>query len=245
MSNAKPSISACFPAYNEGGTVYAVVRDAHAILSSVCDDFEIVVCNDGSKDDTLAELRRLEAELPQLRLLDNGVNRGLAFTFARLYAEARKDLVFLNATDGQWRNSILREMVPLAADHDIVVTVRREKHYGHFRSLVSGLYNGLPRLAFGVRTRDAGGVKLIARKYLYVGRLVSRSPFADAERLIRAVRDGARVAYVPVEVRRREAGKSNAMRFSVLLACGRDFLRLWHELVVARRLRRRAGGGGA
>ncbi|WP_404420867.1 glycosyltransferase family 2 protein [Nibricoccus sp. IMCC34717] len=236
MSN-QPSISICFPAFNEGKTVYNVVADACTIVEKLCKDFEVLVCNDGSTDETLQELERLQRDYPKVRILNNIGNRGLAFTFTRLYNEACKDFVFLNATDGQWPNRILQEMVPLTSSADIVVSVRIDKHYPIIRRVISGIYNTMPRVLFGVDPKDAGGVKLIARRYLYQGEIISKSPFADAERIIRAVRSGARVAYIPVATRPRSTGKSNAIKVLVLARCFIDLFRVYIRLVVFGRWR--------
>lgn len=230
MPSRAPTISICFPAYNEEKTVYAVVEDAYHLAQKLTDDFEIVICNDGSRDRTLDELKRLQEAYPAIRIIHNGVNRGLAYTFARLYDAAEKDYVFLNATDGQWPNSILADMITCVPAQDIVVSVRRSKHYTASRAIISFLYNSIPILLFGVAPKDAGGVKLIARRFVYQGQIISKSPFADAERIIRAKKDGARIVYIPVDVRPRETGKSNAIKPRVLWQCFLDLFRVFFRL---------------
>ena len=51
-SPSKPSISAFFPAYNDGGTIGSMVVMAVRTLREVTDDFEVIVVNDGSRDYT-------------------------------------------------------------------------------------------------------------------------------------------------------------------------------------------------
>ena len=47
-----PSVSVCFPAYNEEATIRDVIEEAHDLLSASGIDYEIIVCNDGSSDAT-------------------------------------------------------------------------------------------------------------------------------------------------------------------------------------------------
>ena len=46
------SVSVCFPAYNEESTIRDVLQEAHELLSASELDYEILVCNDGSADNT-------------------------------------------------------------------------------------------------------------------------------------------------------------------------------------------------
>src|SRR5205809_392085 len=96
-----PSVSICFPAYNEEGTVRDVLLHAHEILSKSNLDYEVLVCDDGSKDSTPAILDELGAKLPRFRIFHNPRNLGIRDTFEFLYSQARKEFVFLNSTDGQ------------------------------------------------------------------------------------------------------------------------------------------------
>jgi hypothetical protein len=81
-----------------------------------------------------------------------------------------------------------------------------------------------------VRTYDAGAVKLVRRDLIQRFPLVSRSPFSEAERLIRASRAGYRIAEHPVDTNPRSAGKARGVSFrQVRLAVG-DVFRVWRLL---------------
>ena len=97
-------LSVVIPAHNEEGCIEGTVRALEAELRAQGIAHEILVVNDGSTDGTEAILRRLQAELPALRWVNNAppngfglaVRRGLdAFTgdavaeFRRLAEEAR------------------------------------------------------------------------------------------------------------------------------------------------------------
>jgi glycosyltransferase involved in cell wall biosynthesis len=135
-----PSVSVCFPAYNEEATVGDVLREAHELLAGSGIDYEILVCDDGSRDRTRAIIEDLVARIPRLRVLAHPRNLGIRATFEHLYAEATKDFVFLNSTDRQWKTALLLQMLPLTSDWDIVVASRRRKPYGIARHVVSSRY---------------------------------------------------------------------------------------------------------
>ena len=230
LSEGAPSVSVCFPAYGEEATIAAVLEDASAMLAASGLDYEILICDDGSRDRTLAIARELEPRLPHLRVLSNPKNLGIRATFERLYAEARKDLVFLNSTDGQWPTRVLFELLPRIGEYDIVIASRREKHYGLSRRIVSSVFNRIPELLFGVRTHDAGAVKLVRREIIERLPLLSRSPFTEAERLIRASRAGYRVGAIDVDVAPRRFGRARGVAAGTLCLALGDVARVWWSL---------------
>src|SRR4029077_20160356 len=116
-----PSVSVCFPAYNEEATIEQVLNEAHQLLASSELDYEILVCDDGSRDRTGRIIDEVAARLPRIRPLRNPRNLGIGPTFERLYRESSKDLVFLNSTDQQWETRVLFDLLPRTSSLDIVI----------------------------------------------------------------------------------------------------------------------------
>src|SRR5262245_29859926 len=69
MSTKRPSISAFFPAYNDGGTIGSLVVTALATLAELTDDYEVIVVENGSIDYTVEVLRELERQYDHFRAL--------------------------------------------------------------------------------------------------------------------------------------------------------------------------------
>lgn len=225
-----PSISVCFPAYNEEKTIGEVLREAHHLLSGSGIDYEILVCNDGSGDGTLKIIESVAAEIPRLRIINHTRNEGIRATFEHLYREASKEFVFLNSTDRQWKTEILFDLLPMTAEWDVIIASRRDKNYSLMREIVSGGFNLIPQVLFGVRTYDAGAVKLVRREIIERFPIVSRSPFSEAERLIRAARAGYRITEYPVETFDRKAGRARGVSLRLVLEALRDVVRVWMRL---------------
>lgn len=227
---ARRSLSVCLPAYNEERTVGGVVEEADSLLARTDLDYEILVCDDGSTDRTGAIVEAVAAGRPRVRVLRHARNEGIRATFEHLYREASRELVFLNATDRQWDTAVVLDMLPLAEDWDIVVASRRIKPYSPPRQLVSWAFNLVPPLLFGVRTVDAGAVKLVRREVIVRLPIVSRSPFSEAERLIRAQRAGYRITQMPVEGVRRMDGRGRGASARLVLTAAADVVRVWLAL---------------
>ena len=69
MSTKRPSISAFFPAYNDGGTIGSVAVTALTTLAELTDDYEVIVVENGSTDYTVEVLRELERQYDHFRAL--------------------------------------------------------------------------------------------------------------------------------------------------------------------------------
>jgi glycosyltransferase involved in cell wall biosynthesis len=225
-----PSVSVCFPAYNEEETVAGVLEQAHELLAPSGLDYEILVCNDGSTDRTRAIIDGLAGRIARLRVLHHEHNLGIHSTFEHLYSEASKEFVFLNSTDQQWDTRILFDLLPLATHWDVMIASRKHKHYGIVREFVSWTFNAIPLILFGVRTVDAGAVKLMRREIVERFPVVSRSAFSEAERLIRAARAGYLITSHPVSVAERQAGKAKGVSFTAVVEALKDVARVWWSL---------------
>jgi len=233
--NGKPSLSFCLAAYNEEDNVTAAVEEAVAVGRAGCYDCEVLVCDDGSTDRTAEIVQELALKHPEVRLIQHERNRGIIDTFETLYRHASKDYCFTNATDLQVPMHAVELLLPLLARCDIVAGCRRDKYYGFWRQIVSGLFNLLPVLLFRTRTYDAGTVKLWPRALVQSQRWVSRSPFREAERLIRATRAGHRILQVPIPHYPRRAGESHGAHASLVLAAAVDVVRTWVDIFIFRR----------
>ena len=149
-------------------------------------------------------------------MLTHQTNQGIYASFRDLFRSARGTHVYLTASDGQWPASNLAKMFGTLEDGaDLVVGVRsnRNQVYSAMRRVISFLFNLLPRMFFGVKTSDAGSIKLGIREVFNFG-LISRSPFVEAERIIQAQSRGYRVAFVPIEFLSRTAGKERGRKLA-------------------------------
>ena len=225
-----PSVSVCFPAYNEALTLRSVLHDARTFLTESGIDCEILICDDGSTDETPEIIRAAAAADPRIRAWRHERNRGIFVTFEELYARAVKEFVFLNSTDEQWDTRILLDLLPLTASADIVIASRRNKHYPPVRRVVSWFFNRLPGWLLGAGHHDFGAVKLMRREIITRCPLVSRSPFSEAERLVRARQLGYRIVDHPVDTRPRRGTRGRGVNWQLVRGAVVDLLRVWAAL---------------
>ncbi len=217
--------------YNEQDAVETVVREAVEELGRLTDDWEVLVVNDASTDRTREILEGLQREIRRLRVVHHPYRIGFRGYQLSLIVNAGKDYVYQVSADGEFRMHEMRRMLPLLEDGaDIVIGVRRDKRYGGYRSAVSKAFNGLVKKLFGEDLEDAGSVRMVRRApYLRI-RVISRSAFINAEKLIRASRRGLRIEKVTVERYPRLGGRPKGGRPTVVMRAFVDLWRVWFDL---------------
>ena len=236
FSQARPTASALkllsvvMPAYNEEASIERVILEHVACLERRRDlvpAWEIVCVDDGSRDRTADVLRALNEREPRVQVVRHETNKGIYAAFTRCYREARGTHIYATGSDGQWPAENLEPMLEhLLAGADLVVGVRnnRREVYTVARRILSFGFNMLPRVLFGVTVQDAGSVKL-GRREIFLFDLTSTSPFFEAERIIRASREGYQIDFVPIRFMVRSGGKASGSSWKNIRASVRDLFR--------------------
>jgi glycosyltransferase involved in cell wall biosynthesis len=223
-------LSVVMAAYDEEAAIEAVILDHVRMLEGLgsrIQQWEVVCVDDASRDRTFEILLALSGREPRVRVVRNPTNLGIHGAYARCYREARGTHVFFTGSDGQWPPENLLPMLDrLLAGADLVVGVRgnRRQVYTIRRRIVSYCFNALPRILFGVTILDAGSVKIGIRE-IFQFDLISKSPYSDAERIIKAARKGYRIGFVPIRFVARKGGKATGASWKNVRASVLDMFR--------------------
>lgn len=149
-------VSIIVPCYNEEGTLEEVVSAISRQLESREQDFEILLVNDGSKDNTFSIATSLEATNPAVRLIDHMRNFGQTQAYQSGFDQARGEYVILYSADMETPpEMILEVMEKLDAGYDFVNTMRKNR-WSPLHALKSGLANALLNRISRLRIKDRG-----------------------------------------------------------------------------------------
>lgn len=220
------SLSLVIPAYSDEGTIGKLIADSDALLSQVCLDYEIVVVNDGSKDNTLNVIKEAALKYPKVRLINHEVNKGFGETIRELYLTGTKELIFSLPGDYQYAPKELLKMAEGLKTHDFIIGLRVMRNDPPRRKMQSKVYNLLLRMFYGHKHKDVNSIKLFRRAILDKIELLSRSPFVDAELCIRAERAGFKVIEIPIEHLPRLTQGASGGKLSVILDTFGDLVRM-------------------
>jgi glycosyltransferase involved in cell wall biosynthesis len=232
----KPSISLVLPAYNEADNIEPMVAEATPALEAVADDYEIIVVNDGSADDTSAVTRRVMETHPHVRLVEHPVNQGFGAAVFTGFTSAEKDWIFYTDADRQFVLSELERFVPHMEKADLIAGYRAPRRDPFMRVVYGKGWSTLCTLIFGYTVRDVDcGFKLFRRDIIekLAPTIQSRGATFSIEWLVRAKRAGYRLAELPVTHRPRVAGSQTGANMDVILRAFRELVRvrlqLWRE----------------
>ena len=198
LTNANPSvrsISAFFPCYNDVWTIESMVRAAGDALVQLVDDFEVIVVDDGSADDSVAVLERLQAQLPWLRVVVHESNRGYGGALRSGFAACTKDWIFYTDGDGQYDPSEVARLARVVRpDVGLAQGWKLQRGDGRARAIIGRAYHHLVAWAFGLGTRDTDcDFRLFRRSLVAQTSLQSDSGAICVEMMYRFAEAGAAV----------------------------------------------------
>jgi glycosyltransferase involved in cell wall biosynthesis len=236
-SQPTPSLSVFFPAYNDSGTIASLVISAVQTAATLTPDYEVLVINDGSSDDTpriLDELARMYPE--HVRIVHHLKNRGYGGALRSGFEHASKDLVFYTDGDAQYDPAEMTVLwAKLADDVDWVNGWKISRSDPLHRIIIGRIYHHTVKTLFGLTVRDVDcDFRLMRRRIFDVVRLEKSSGVICLEMMKKFQDAGFRVAEVPVHHYHRAFGKSQFFNFPRIARTGVDVMKLWWSLVIRR-----------
>ena len=223
-------VSVLVPAKDEAPNLPEFVRLCAESLGPAGFSFEVVIVNDGSRDESGRVLRELERQYPFLRVVTHRRQRGIADALRSAGDVARGDIFVFYPADLQYLPSDIPALVrPVLENRADIVTGTKQGKYE--KAFVSGVYNALCRWLFGVRVTDLNSVKAYRREVM-LG--VPLRPDWHRYMVVIAAADGFRLDSLPVPLYPRRAGTSkfNWRRIPVGFF---DLVAVWFQLRFGRK----------
>lgn len=201
-------LSVVVPVRNEAGNIRPLLEEIRAALDGGV-MYEIIYIDDGSTDDTLLQLKAMQAELPQLRVLRHARSCGQSTAVRSGVKAARGEWIATLDGDGQNDPADIPKLMAALEEGVHLVGgnrrhARRDSWIKRFSSIIA---NGIRSRLLHDNTPDTGcGLKLFRRDVF-----LDLPYFDHMHRFLPALvqRCGGRVVSVPVHHRPRERGVSN------------------------------------
>ncbi|HVY47984.1 MAG TPA: glycosyltransferase family 2 protein [Minicystis sp.] len=213
-----PRISIVIPIYNEQAILHAAVVDLRERLAPFGWHHEILLAENGSRDETLVIAAELAQKYPEVRFFSIGApNYGAALR--RGIELARGEIVICDEID-LCDTDFHRHAIELLDTHKMDMVIGSKLTSGSHderpwaRHAASQLYNGMLRATLGFEGTDTHGLKAFYRAPLLpIARacVVDRDVFAS-EFVIRAYRAGLRIREIPVRVLEKRTPSINLSR---------------------------------
>lgn len=228
---ALTSLSIFFPCYNEADNVGLMIEQAVKVGEDYGIDYEVIVVDDGSRDESEEIVRRWAAKNPRVRLVKHEKNLGYGAALRTGLKSATKDLVFLTDGDNQFHLSDIEKLFAKIDSCDVVVGYRQNRRDKSYRRMNGFLWTQFSRMIFGLRVRDIDcAFKLFRRKCLDGLDLRSDYLLIHAEILARLKKKGARIEEIGVTHYPRTAGVATATKLGSMLKSVRELICLYWQI---------------
>ncbi len=203
------SLSLIYLCWNEQAALPATLQEALEWARAQELDWEILVVDDGSTDDSATIVRELSATEPRIRLLQHDRNRGMGAGLRTGIAAARMSHFCMLAADGQIPAAEVAKLLPLLDRAPIVLSTYGNRPNSVLRTVISRSFRLYMRLLVGVDFALEGTYLFpvrLAREEIGLDRVAAQTFFFSFELIARALQRGHVVADATISSRPRTEG---------------------------------------
>lgn len=230
-----PGLSVFLPAHNEEANIERVVGGFCKELPNVADAFEVIVVDDGSRDQTGAIGERMAAADPRIKVVHHPVNRGYGGAVISGIRAATMPYVLLSDGDGQFDPADVQLLAAKTPEYNVVVGRRIHRADPLMRRVNGKAWTILVRMMFGLHISDMDcGFKLFRRDLLQDMELHAHGAMITTELMARLAGRNARICEVGVKHLPRLAGEQTGANMKVILRAFKELFGLYRELKAAR-----------
>jgi len=239
----KGKISVIMPAHNEGHQIYDNVRETQAVFDESGNDYEIIVVNDGSSDNTGSEAKRAAQGFSHIKVVDRDRNSGKGNALRRGFYHAVGDVIVLLDADLDLHPKQLHTLFGIMKCEQADVVVGSKRHpdskldYPSRRKVISKIYYFILWFLFGLPLNDTQtGLKLYKQEVLrkVMRRVLCKRYAFDVELLANAHHLGYKIVEAPIVLTYRRHVKWGRIRPVDLWHAGMDTLAIWVRMYILR-----------
>jgi len=158
---AHPKLSIVIPAYNESARIENALERVMGCVAEQGWDAEVLVVDDGSKDDTAAIVQRWMRDHPRLHLIQNPGNRGKGYSVRNGLLQAAGDIVMFTDADlsapmeeAERLISAINDGADVSIGSRWLDRTRQTIHQPLYRQFFGRCFNWITRTVMGLPFRD-------------------------------------------------------------------------------------------
>lgn len=226
------SLSIFFPFWNEEANVEKVVMSAIPVAKKIAKQWEILIIDDGSSDNTLLVAERIAKKEKFVRVISHKENRGYGAALKTGLSSAKCDYVVFTDGDGQFDFSEVTKFIEKIDIADIVIGSRIKRLDHPFRHLLMNLLKVWDFVLFGFYFKDIDcGFKMFTKEAIKkIMPLTSEGAMITTEILAKAIRAKLKIVQVDVHHFPRKAGDQSGGNIRVIVRAIRESFALLKEL---------------
>jgi len=221
-------LSVFFPCFNEAENVEVLLQNALSVIPHYAEKFELIVINDGSRDNTKKQVLKLAKLYPQIKLINHQENLGYGAALKSGFKAARYPWVFFTDADLQFDLKELKEFIPFTKDYQAIIGFRLKRAEGKSRTFNAKLFKSFIDLLFRVHVKDIDcAFKLFATKLVQSFDLESNGAFLSAELLYKLKKQNVKFKQIAVHHYPRIRGNPTGANLKVIIKAILDAMKLY------------------
>ena len=220
------SVSFFCPAYHDEKNLPKLIPKVAKFLQEITNKYEIIIVEDGSPDKTGEVADFLAKKFKNVRVIHHEKNMGYGGALKDGFENAKYDYVMYTDGDNQYDVNEFKRAISLLKDADVVSGYAKKKAVNFRRKLQSIVFNTAVMALFSIYIKDINcSMKIYKMRVLKNINIKSFSAFIDAEMIIKAKRNGFKIAQFPVTHYPRSNGIEGGSKISVIMPTVKDMIK--------------------
>jgi glycosyltransferase involved in cell wall biosynthesis len=223
------SVSFFCPAYNDEKNLPDLIPNVYNFLVENSEKFEIIIIDDGAPDKTGEVAESLAKKFPNTGVIHHSKNKGYTATLKEGFKTGKYDYIMYTDGDNQYNVSDFKPYLYLLEDNDVIAGYSIKKAVSNFRRFQSWIHNALISILFLTNFKDINCSMKIFKKEVLESMEINSSPygaFIDAELILKAKKNGFKIAQFPVMHYERKNGIASGSKPKVVLNTIKDMIKL-------------------
>lgn len=232
MDEKISELSVFFPFWNEEKNIEKVVKNAIPVAEKIAKNWEIIMVDDGSSDNTLKIAKKLAESNSHLKVVIHEENRGYGASLKSGFESAQYELVVFADGDGQFDFSQVSKFLPKIKNSDIVIGYRQKRHDNPIRHVLMNLLKIWDFVFFGFVFKDIDcGFKMFRREALEkIKPFKSEGAMITTEILAKAKKQKLKITQVEVSHYPRIYGDQSGGNLRVILRAIKESFAIWKDI---------------
>jgi glycosyltransferase involved in cell wall biosynthesis len=201
------------------------------VLAGLCEDYEVTIVNDGSKDNTAEVSAELAKRDSHVKVINHPKNMGYGEAVKTGMNNAKFEWVFFTDGDSQFDVSEIKELTALTGKYDLINGYRIKRADPFNRKLNAFMWGTMVKMLFGFKVKDVDcAFKLIKKEIIVKAQIESQGALVCTELLAKAAKMGYKIGEVGVHHYPRKAGTQTGAKLKVIIKAFVELFKLYGKI---------------
>lgn len=225
----KMELSIALPTYNEEANIRDIISSIEDNLKNYIDNFEIIVINDGSTDNTLSILNEIKFLYPELNIISHDYNMGYGSALRTCIKYTKGEWIFFMDADKQFAIEDFNAFWTRRSEYDFILGYRKNRQDGCYRLMLGRFGNLISNLLLRRRIKDINcGFKLVRKALLQNVPFLSTGGLIYFEMLFHLFKKRRKFTQLPVQHFKRKEGSSTGGNFRTTMRIITESIRFFY-----------------